>query len=338
MHTKIHKLFDSMKAGRCAMRVPDGFFSNRLQPVEFAKGQEPLILSLASELTKKPLFLFDVDLHEEMSTADMVASLKAMKEAGCLSLPFPEIVVETRELNSSGKPRRNISLIREQGDSFNVITWLYNEETDTSMIPPSGIVASLDLDRGMVDFTVHSTPWVPEFLKKDIGMLENLIKSTYLIYAGRHITAALILLNTKGMAKRVVPVEPKLNKKRARLGRVPIPSYTYINIGTVYDRSGNAIDRTTDEGKRASPRVHLRRAHNRNVRVGKGRTGFRLMHFPAVLVNFDPRTGEAPQQKRYKVKGVSHNESSVLDGNVSADPVVTAGVGGGQLQGADGVL
>jgi len=318
------------------MRVPEGFFSNKLQPVEFSKGQEPLIISLASELTKKPLFLFDVDLHEEMSTADMVASLKAMKDAGCLSLPFPEIVVETRELNSSGKPRRNISLIREQGDSFNVITWLYNEETDTAMIPPSGIVASLDLEKGMVDFTVHSTPWVPEFLKKDMEMLNNLIKKTYLIYAGRHITAALILLNTKGMAKRVVPVEPRLNKKRASLGRAPIPAYTYINIGTVYDRSGQEIDRTTEAGKRASPRVHIRRAHNRNMRVGKGRTGFKLVHIPAILVNFDPMSGEKPQQKRYIVKGAKSNE---VRGNTGVPgDLDTAGDGGRQLQGADGVL
>lgn len=333
MHTKIHHMLDSMKRGQIAMITP----RSQMENLNIVNDQLKVMDKLSSALIEKPLFLFDVDLHEQMTTDDIVSSLSAMQEAGCLTLPFPEMIVESNEFEN-GVPVRHISLIQEHGETFRVMTWIYNDATRTTIMPPCGIDAQLNLTDKMVDFDVRDTPWMPTFWKLHRDKLKEIIKQTHLIYAGRHITAALILLNTKGMAKRVVPVEPKLNKRRAKNGKTPIPAYTYINIGTVYDRSGNAIDRTTEAGKRASPRVHLRRAHNRNVRVGKGRTGFRLMHFPAVLVNFDPRTGEAPQQKRYKVKGVSHHESTVLDGNVSADPVVTAGVGGGQLQGTDGVL
>jgi hypothetical protein len=336
MHTKIHHMLDAASAGRIMMATPH----SERDHVQVRDDQLHIFKNLGVALVQKPLFVFDVDLHREMATSDIIASLSAMQEAGCLSLPFPEMVVETEESDGFGKCR-HISLIHElPGSVFRVITWIYYLNDEMAFLPPSGIDASLNLKTGTVEFEVRDTPWMPSFWKMHRDKLQKYLHKTYLIYAGRHVTAALILLNTKGMAKHVVPVEPRLNKKRAKLGRAPIPGYTYINIGTVYDRTGNAIDRTTEAGKRASPRVHLRRAHNRNVRVGKGRTGFRLMHFPAVLVNFDPRTGEGPQQKRYKVKGVSRNDSSNLhDNGILDDPVGVQRIDGGeQLSRADGVL
>ena len=332
MHTRIHHMIGAASSGALLMVTPREMRSE----VKVRDNQLHIFQQLGRALIEKPLFVFDVDLHREMGTADIIATLTAMQEAGCLSLPFPEMIVETDEVSVDGIKERHISLIHEMpGPVFRIITWIYLKETNTTVLPPCGIDATLNLTSGTVEFEVRDTPWMPSFWQHHRDKLSRYMHETYLIYAGRHITAALILLNTKGIAKRTVPVEPRLNKKRLSLNRAPIPAYTYINVGTVYDRTGNAIDRTTEAGKRASPRVHIRRAHNRNVRVGKGRTGFKLVHIPAILVNFDPLTGEKPQQKRYMVKG---DKNARIDGNGVAAAEQHVGDGNRQLSGADEVL
>lgn len=316
MHTKIHRMIDNFITGdRMILREP-------LKPdrrIQLREGGDVAAAKFSEEITRIPLFLFEHQLNDMMTGAEMHASIKAMSEAGCLVLPFPDVIVETED-KYNGMTERRMTLLRQKGSMFTCLMWIYRLEDESTIIPPCGIDVTFSLKDAMIQFDVWDTPYLVRNVIKDTPEMREEIGQTYAKWVARHLAAALILLNTGGIKREVVQCEPRLNKARAKHGKAPIPEYTVIQIGKVYTSSG--AEQTYDERK--SPRVHIRRAHNRHVRTGKGRTGTKLVHIPAVLVNFDPATGEKPKQKRYVVRGVKHEEGN---GTAGSDVPELASVG-----------
>lgn len=110
--------------------------------------------------------------------------------------------------------------------------------------------------------------------------------ATYLAY---------LMLNTKGIEKEVVDMKA-VNKARLKKGKPQIPVYSYIRVGTVYNREGVAVKAG---GHRSMP-VHWRSGHVRMQRFGKGLEDERPVFIQATLVNFSDGDKE-PARKIRKV-------------------------------------
>lgn len=105
---------------------------------------------------------------------------------------------------------------------------------------------------------------------------------------------AFLMLNTKGIEKEVVDMKA-VNKARLKKGKPQIPVYTYIRVGTVYNREGAEVK----GGHRSMP-VHWRSGHVRMQRFGKGWEDERPIFIPATLVNFSDGN-DLPARKIRKV-------------------------------------
>lgn len=89
-----------------------------------------------------------------------------------------------------------------------------------------------------------------------------------------------MILNTKGVEKRVVQPDEKLNKARERNGKDPLKPYTVVDT-KAYITALRETERMEEEdgGTHASPRPHLRRAHLRHL------SGDRIVPVMACIVN-----------------------------------------------------
>ena len=74
----------------------------------------------------------------------------------------------------------------------------------------------------------------------------------------------LMLLNTRGVETEKVPAPAKLNKARAKLGKVLIPEYHVVHIRPVRETGDGP-----GTGTHASPHAHYRRGHIRELSNGK---------------------------------------------------------------------
>lgn len=100
-----------------------------------------------------------------------------------------------------------------------------------------------------------------------------------------------MILCTRGVPIRKEPAPAKLNAKRARNGKPPLPAVTYVDTRAYLE----AADRTARGGHHASPVPHLRRGHVRTYRDGS-KTWVR-----SALVNCRSREELAPRD-HYEVR------------------------------------
>jgi hypothetical protein len=83
--------------------------------------------------------------------------------------------------------------------------------------------------------------------------------------------AALMLLNTNGLDRRVVAASDKLNRARRRSGKPTIPPYTTIDSGpyvTALRARHGGPRQAAGDGHHASPVPHIRRGHFRHYADG----------------------------------------------------------------------
>lgn len=96
-----------------------------------------------------------------------------------------------------------------------------------------------------------------------------------------------LLLNTKGIVKRFEPAPAKLNAKRARSGKPPLDSVTYVDLNHLnFGGSG--------EGKGGERSMHFRRGHIRHYNDGS------VTWVRDTIVKAD---GELKKRERYQIKG-----------------------------------
>lgn len=80
----------------------------------------------------------------------------------------------------------------------------------------------------------------------------------------RWVAAFVTLLNCNNIKRINVEPPRALNKARGRRGKMPLYSYWTLDIDLASSRSGSYLG-----GTHASPRLHLRRGHPRQLRAGK---------------------------------------------------------------------
>ena len=79
------------------------------------------------------------------------------------------------------------------------------------------------------------------------------------------VASAAMMLTTRGIKTRVEEASAKLNAKRERSGKAPLPRVTHVDTRAYID----ARERTSLGGSHASPVPHLRRGHVRKLRSGR---------------------------------------------------------------------
>jgi hypothetical protein len=70
-----------------------------------------------------------------------------------------------------------------------------------------------------------------------------------------------LMLSSQTTERRTEPAPEKLNRKRAKAGRAPIPAHTVVTIVPLRFRS-----QARGSGSHASPRLHYRRSHLRHFK------------------------------------------------------------------------
>lgn len=94
-------------------------------------------------------------------------------------------------------------------------------------------------------------------------------------------------LNTKGVQQRHEPVPVKLNQKRAKSNKPPLPAITYVNL------SNYCVPRSGATGTGSPKAMHLRRGHIRRYDDGS------VTWVRDTIVKAD---GDLKQRERYQVR------------------------------------
>lgn len=297
VRTHWHTIVDLMESGDVWVRKP-GPHSEHWSEIPGFQWEE--FAGLIRQCNTLPKFFIDEEAAMfTMAKEECHASLTAMREAGVLRLPFPEIIVEVPDgredhishtvicADSAAFPALSpaasgggerpfiailLTLVKDEGGPYLILS---------PSIHSLGWVAHDDAP--LIAFGAEAAIWMPS------GVASNeRTRDTYFGEMGpcaRALFAALVLTNTRGITKEVIETE-KVNRARAKAGKTgtPIPRHTLIRIGHVYNRAGAEV---RHEGARRSPIVHLRRGHIKEIPVGRGRTGKKLVYIPPVLVNWD---------------------------------------------------
>lgn len=234
-----------------------------------------------------PHFVLDRSLLVSMDLVAIMDSVWAINQAGLLSLPFPEVLIEL----SGGVPDFRFFAAITQGPddptlfSAVVVEWVNGE------LWPHPFEASIRcFDPNSVDGTSfrteYSDPTEPP--RKDI--INRLCAA---------IPLCLMLTNISGLERELV--EPRrLNKHRLASGKAPIPTHTVVRIGHVYDSRGRRVRYDAGDANRKPTAVHMRAAHirwqhhgpawraehpDRAALPGNTEDGHRVL-IDAVLVNY----------------------------------------------------
>jgi hypothetical protein len=308
VRTHWHTIVDLMETGDVWVRKP-GPNSEHWSEIPGFKWEE--FAGLIRRCSSLPKFC----LTEEVATIVMTseechASLTAMRDADVLRLPFPEMIVEVPDARPDHISHTIIcadgnalpDLVKDpQGERKFVailIALVRDESGPYILLSPSihslGWVARDGVP--LISFGAEAALWMPKGEASD-----HRTRDTYVGEMGpaaRALFSALILTNTRGITKEIIETE-RLNRARAKTGKTgtPVPRHTLLRIAHAYVRSEGS-----STGGRRSPRVHLRRGHTKEMPVGKGRTGRKLVYIPPVLVNWDGDEDHRHPSMEYDVR------------------------------------
>lgn len=237
-------------------------------------------------------------ISELMNRSDAQKSIQAVHEAGITALPFESMLVEFEHMAGF----REFVLLSQVGEViFAEYAFLMlnndNEPFEKAVGTQYGIT------KGELFGVV-----LPEKLDIEIYPEGYLIRLHSPNTIGEELRAALtaaatfamnvafLCLNMQGVEKEIIDCAP-LNKQRLKRNKPPIPRHTSLYIGRVWRRDGTSFAYSVN-GQKRSVRVHMRAAHTRNQRVGKGRTETKLVLIPACLVNYHPGDAMPEMPKR----------------------------------------
>lgn len=161
-------------------------------------------------------------------------------------------------------------------------------------------VRSGDAKKGHVyvpDFRpIRSMPgYVDEMLKDGQTHVSDLIMDV--LEETVPLTQLLLSLATMNNLSTVVPAPHKLNKKRAKKNKRPLPEYTIISLPGYTASQDGSHNAGYGPGGRRSPRMHRRRGHLRRWRDEDG-TVIKVKWISDMVVN----KGKVPVKQAYKVE------------------------------------
>lgn len=275
--------------------------------------------ALVSIIDAAPKYYIEDSLTELLQSPGVSKSLRALHDCGICALPAPIMFLEFnsdrgRELVLLSE-RTNYMIMSEGEDGPHPLRALVLTLSREDLLPgrrglalsPIAIcLRTSPLEGGGIGF--HEASWPAPYVSslpsriEDSPALRSRIDADGFV-AAQAASAAMLLLNTRGVEKTVV--DPgRLNRRRTSSGRAsPIPVVTTVRVGHVYDRRG---DRAATAASGRTVRVHLRAGHTRSVPYGPAgaRSGpdrrpaaerpHRLAYIPPCLVNYDPADGAPP--------------------------------------------
>jgi hypothetical protein len=223
-------------------------------------------------------YYIDRDVVDLMGRNDVQLSIAAMIQAGIARLPFDPLLIEYETLGKTNGAKEPIPihccvLLTERADCIGAQVMLLYDH-------PEGELVRCTRDNGYLSVRLIDSHPKPTIQVDSEGAGDTLDCEIAALGA----MMALLMLNVRGIEKRVVEVAP-LNKQRVKRGRTCIPSHTIIHIGTIYDRQGKGQRYTTDASGRKM-RVHMRRGHARHQAFGEGHQEHKWIFIPPVLVNY----------------------------------------------------
>jgi hypothetical protein len=292
MHTILGKMLERMQHGLVLSDNGDGTDSDKMR--------QQLALLLADRAAH---FVIDPKLVDLFKDKKVQASMTTLVKHGVQSLPFDPMLVEWRDhrdpefvhfVRLQTKPivppifSGKLRVLGEEGHECDIyaypLTTCPGPETGDRAIIAMDIRDPMPLswdagrygkgDRPFVCWTGMSKNSEEEKLRDNLAMVSV-----------RALSIALLMLNNKSVTKEHVDTTP-LNRARMKNNKLPIPAYTVLKIGTIYDRHGRAVSNPTG---RHMP-VHWRCAHVREQPYGPGRTKVRPILIAATLVNFQSDT------------------------------------------------
>jgi len=323
MRTQWHRAVEHARHGHIALRAGSGAVLDELEKV--AKVDPRLLLrrealiDLMDDLSDPsiPRYVFDRELIDMMRTREDVArSLRAIHEAGLARLPFPRMTVEWDDVDKDNRPVRRIVVLEERSEAerirgeerphpfrarvFDVRRFDHTPAGGQEGIGVSPSVFFIAFAEDAGPEKAFGIDWhaCPSGYVEEITAVEHAAWSTAegeVIVADKALSAAVLLLNTKGIAKEVIEPGDGLRKARERSGKPPIPRHHVIRIGHIYDRKDRAYEAT---GRRMP--VHFRPGHARRVHVGPWVDGkvnpqTKLVYIEPCIVNYMPG-GEMPRE------------------------------------------
>lgn len=265
-----------------------------------------------------PHFVFERELFLQLQGDSMVKSMVAMKEAGVLRLPYPEMLVE---LWLGAKPFsdfRYFVRLKEAGPGVfdaQAVEWvnesLWPKSFDAlftwEVAMPAHDVPVLDL----VGADHKPITGEPGFAVR----FNDMTRKDIIPHLTAAIMLAVMMTNISGVERETV--EPRdlkaLNKSREAKGKPRITTHTVVRIGHVYNESGQKV-RITDANRKQTA-IHMRSAHTRRQQHGakwveenpelaalpSNLGDHHIVLIPAVLVNFKDGS-ELPLPKPKVVK------------------------------------
>jgi hypothetical protein len=147
------------------------------------------------------------------------------------------------------------------------------EEAVALRLPSGSVYFALDA-LGLVTTTAKGT-WegylldsmaerLPRYKEADES-IRGIMRQMSLGSLADGVASAAMMLTTRGIKTRVEEAPAKLNAKRLKAGKAPLPRVTVVDTAAYVAAS----DRTSRGGHHASPVPHLRRGHVRRLRSGR---------------------------------------------------------------------
>ncbi|MCG6115076.1 MAG: hypothetical protein MEQ84_07740 [Mesorhizobium sp.] len=239
--------------------------ATRLHFLSELVGAEPLV----SRMQSAAHYVIGDDLVAVLAREDVQKSIIAMIEAGIARLPYAPILIEYQVAVGA---RRFVLLDEAQGGFRVEGAFLMRDR-----------LASVSSTRGLLRLGTSGV---------SLDRCANAEEGAAFVLAA---AMALLMLNIRGVDKRLV--EPTaLNRARAKRGcKAKIPSHTVVRIGTIYDRSGR---HATDGGSGRTMPVHLRAGHTRMQAFGENFSERKPVYIAPVLVNYRDTADAAPLPRK----------------------------------------
>jgi hypothetical protein len=293
MHTILGKMLERMQHGLVLSDNGDGTDSDKMR--------QQLALLLADRAAH---FVIDPKLVLLFRDEKVQASMVTLVKHGVQALPFDPMLVEWRDhrdpefvhfVRLQTKPIVPPIFATQMTDhGYQCDIYAYPMTTCPGPETGDRAIVAMDIrdpmplswdggkfpnpnskrERPFVCWTGNSKNEEEEHLRDNLAMTSV-----------RALGIALLMLNNKSVAKEHIDTQ-SLNKARMKNNKLPIPAYTVLKIGTIYDRHGKAVSNPTG---RHMP-VHWRCAHIREQRYGPGYSKVRPILIAATLVNFDSDT------------------------------------------------
>lgn len=231
-------------------------------------------------------FVIDSDVLDLVKREDCKKSIEALIEAGLVRLPYNPMVIEYETYDHDGNTHEFVYLHEKDGV-------IYGRPVAMELEKETAVCAMFDLSVKIVNKQLLVNGGMYELKRNEP------VSKLFLHAFAVAVHLALLMLNTKGIEKEVVQVEPSLNKKRIAKGKPPIPTHSVVHIGTIYRRDGSAIKREGSGGWHMP--MHWRCGYTRRQHFGKNREEEKIVYIPPCIVNFKPEE-DAPHAPMRKVK------------------------------------